>query len=60
METRDCIEKLIATGFKANVIASFMGVSDAYISMYRKGKRNLSKKNQMKLTEFLNKYKNIL
>lgn len=60
MENRECVEKLINNGFKAKVIAEYLNVSPSYISKYRKCERELSKKNQIKLTQFLNKYKNIL
>lgn len=60
MDNRECVEKLIKQGFKAKVIAEYLNVSASYISKYRKCERELSKLNQIKLTQFLNKYKNIL
>lgn len=60
MNNRECVEKLINNGFKAQIIADVLHVTSSYISKYRKGTRNLSKKREKILTEFLEKYKNIL
>lgn len=60
MNNRENVEKLIKQGFKARMIADALYVSPAYVSMYRKGERQLSKKKEEMLTLFLNKYQNIL
>lgn len=60
MDNRECVERLIQQGFKAKMIADALYVGASYISMYRKGQRELSKKKEEMLTQFLDKYKNIL
>lgn len=60
MNSRECVEKLIKQGFKAKMIADALNVSAAYISMYRKGKRVLTPKNEKILIKFLEQYKELM